>query len=346
MNEQTNAGNSIEASIFTAQSQGTSAPVSPNPSPDSQGPSTKTNVLFCDAFLVSRRATGPRSAFGKERSKRNALKHGILAKAVLLKGESRSEFNAFLKGLFEAIQPEGALEETLVQKLAMDLWRYRRFLISVTAEVSRSNEFLEWDKEREQTEDAYRITNARSQKGEWAGIDSDGGLLRRIANPEILDLCIELLGALRNNIKARGFDQPSDDRVLTKIYGLGQSLHQTLCKKYDVWQKMANCSEKRRKENGYASPEEYAARMVAVIDAEIEKLVQYRQAQREIDSAKIALDKRRGLIPATPNLDLFSRYETHIDRSIDRTLSQLERLQRMRLGQPIPPPIKIDVSRS
>ena len=38
------------------------------------------------------------------------------------------------------------------------------------------------------------------------------------------------------------------------------------------------------------------------------------------------------------------RYEASIERAFDRTLSQIERAQRMRLGQPILPPIKLDVS--
>jgi hypothetical protein len=43
-------------------------------------------------------------------------------------------------------------------------------------------------------------------------------------------------------------------------------------------------------------------------------------------------------------LDRLQGYEAHLDRAFDRTLSQLERLQRMRLGQPTPPEIKVNVS--
>ena len=41
---------------------------------------------------------------------------------------------------------------------------------------------------------------------------------------------------------------------------------------------------------------------------------------------------------------LIQRYESNLLRDFDRTLSQLERLQRIRLGQPVPPPIKLDIS--
>jgi hypothetical protein len=35
------------------------------------------------------------------------------------------------------------------------------------------------------------------------------------------------------------------------------------------------------------------------------------------------------------------RYETSLDRSFDRTLKQLERLQRMRSGQPVLPKLEV-----
>ncbi len=44
------------------------------------------------------------------------------------------------------------------------------------------------------------------------------------------------------------------------------------------------------------------------------------------------------------NADEFIRYEVNLERAIDRTLVQLERLQRMRLGQPVPPPVKVQLS--
>jgi len=43
-------------------------------------------------------------------------------------------------------------------------------------------------------------------------------------------------------------------------------------------------------------------------------------------------------------LDRLLRYEASLERTFDRTLNQLERLQRMRLGQPVPPPVKVELS--
>ena len=86
---------------------------------DEAGPGTSVSI---------HKATGPRTPAGKERSRRNALKHGIFSKVALLKNESRSEFDSLLAGLREDLQPEGTLEQALVEKLAISLWRFRRFL--------------------------------------------------------------------------------------------------------------------------------------------------------------------------------------------------------------------------
>src|SRR6266852_6192159 len=78
--------------------------------------------------LAHRRATGPRTELGKQRSSQNAIKHGIFSEVTVLKGESRAKYQALLGGLWETFLPEG-LEEILVEKLATILWRHRRLLV-------------------------------------------------------------------------------------------------------------------------------------------------------------------------------------------------------------------------
>jgi len=41
--------------------------------------------------------------------------------------------------------------------------------------------------------------------------------------------------------------------------------------------------------------------------------------------------------------ELLLRYEASLERSIDRTLTQLERLQRTRLGLAVPPPVRVEI---
>jgi hypothetical protein len=80
----------------------------------------------------AQRSTGPRTEEGKRRSRRNALKHGILASALVIDGEEgtedRAEFEELLDGLQLDLSPVGALEEMLVEKIAVCWWRQKRAL--------------------------------------------------------------------------------------------------------------------------------------------------------------------------------------------------------------------------
>jgi len=82
-----------------------------------------------------RRNGGPRSRLGKARSRRNALKHGLCAKAVLLEGESSAEFAALLKGYRNYWRPVETPEEEAVTGLAYTAWCLRRLPPAERAEI-------------------------------------------------------------------------------------------------------------------------------------------------------------------------------------------------------------------
>lgn len=48
-------------------------------------------------------------------------------------------------------------------------------------------------------------------------------------------------------------------------------------------------------------------------------------------------------VPSQDVVDRLIRCEAHLSREIDRTLSQLERLQRIRLGHAVPPPLRLEI---
>ncbi len=53
----------------------------------------------------------------------------------------------------------------------------------------------------------------------------------------------------------------------------------------------------------------------------------------------IGVEKSGKKPPDRPGLD--RRYEASLEKSFDRTLSQFERMQRIRLGQPVQPQLKV-----
>jgi hypothetical protein len=78
----------------------------------------------------ARLSTGPRTEAGKNRSRHNAIKHGIFSRDVLQSEgfgkEDTKEFADLLTGLLEDCKPIGVQEEILVQRIALCLWRLKR----------------------------------------------------------------------------------------------------------------------------------------------------------------------------------------------------------------------------
>jgi hypothetical protein len=93
------------------------------------------------------RSTGPKSPEGKDAIKLNALKHGLLAKGALLPGEDSDSFQELSDRMCGDLQPEGALEMALVERIVAGLWRLLR-LQRVEAGIFE-NEILIASRDRE-----------------------------------------------------------------------------------------------------------------------------------------------------------------------------------------------------
>jgi hypothetical protein len=81
------------------------------------------------------KSTGPKTRAGKAASSGNAVQHGILSRHLILPSESRDEFDALLQQLMTEQQPVGTLEQALVERMAVALWRQRRLVAAETAQV-------------------------------------------------------------------------------------------------------------------------------------------------------------------------------------------------------------------
>src|SRR5262249_35527489 len=77
----------------------------------------------------ARRSTGPRTPSGKAAVAQNALKHGLLARAVLLPDDGAASARALAglaTSLYTELKPEGPVEHALVDRIVASLWRLRR----------------------------------------------------------------------------------------------------------------------------------------------------------------------------------------------------------------------------
>jgi hypothetical protein len=72
------------------------------------------------------RSTGPITPAGKQRSRRNALRHGLSAETVITAVEDIDDYRAFEAAVIVDYDARTAVERELVLRLASLLWRLRR----------------------------------------------------------------------------------------------------------------------------------------------------------------------------------------------------------------------------
>ena len=84
---------------------------------DKQAKANRQNAL---------KSTGPKTPEGKDAVRRNALRHGLLSREVLLHGEDEVTFKELSESLRAELQPAGELENLLVDRIIAAHWRLRR----------------------------------------------------------------------------------------------------------------------------------------------------------------------------------------------------------------------------
>ena len=74
----------------------------------------------------ARKSTGPITQEGRERSRCNAVRHGLTAETVIAALEDAEDYKAFEAAVIADYDAQSAVERELVLRLASLLWRLRR----------------------------------------------------------------------------------------------------------------------------------------------------------------------------------------------------------------------------
>lgn len=72
------------------------------------------------------RSRGPKTAEGKQRSARNATRHGLLARCVVLENESEEAFRKVIAEHVDCFDTPGGVGFGMIEEMASAYWRLRR----------------------------------------------------------------------------------------------------------------------------------------------------------------------------------------------------------------------------
>jgi len=113
----------------------------------------------------ARKSTGPRTPAGKAVVALNAMKHGLLSRECLVKGENEADLVDFGKRLRSQLAPAGELELLLVDRIVSTAWRLRRLVAVETMlfnEETALGQAFKYGREKMGVLSRYEVTLERS----------------------------------------------------------------------------------------------------------------------------------------------------------------------------------------
>lgn len=169
------------------------------------------------------KSTGPRTGGGKTIVAKNALKHGLLAKQVILPDENKGDFEALRSGVFEQYAPVQAVETMLVNRLAYLLWRLLRVTRIETSIMARE-EIAEQIHEAQNT--IHQYTNP---KLDFGAVCSDSQSEYEAAQAKLENL----KARLNSHSAGLPFFRCTDSDIFTKLSRYETSLERSICR--TIW---------------------------------------------------------------------------------------------------------------
>lgn len=94
------------------------------------------------------KSTGPRTEYGKRRSRSNAVRHGLTAETVITAFENAADYAAFEVNIASDYRTVTATDQILVARLASVLWRLRRSTSIETGMFQLQGELMGKTKDR------------------------------------------------------------------------------------------------------------------------------------------------------------------------------------------------------
>jgi len=277
----------------------------------------------------ARLSTGPRSPRGKLVVSKNAIKHGLLARHVVVlddcAGEKKEDFETLLSQLWEHHIPLGAMEEILVEKIAVLLWRHARVLRAENGEIRK------------------RVSSAKSDVlSELLANTNDYPDNTMVQSP-LENECVRASAAatVLHHVK----------RELTEIGHISKPLREALVASIGYVQSplVTACLTMESKVKEHEGCEKAPAKVLEPETADIIKAIDIELAVLET-SKQLASDDRQlrveseilsRSLPPDGAIEKILRYDAHIERQLYRAIHELERLQRRRMGEAVPPPLAV-----
>mgnify|MGYP007070628863 CR=1 FL=1 len=280
----------------------------------------------------AQKSTGPRTDTGRAVSKMNAFKHGIRSRQVLVRSqhfsESPSQFKSLHHRFVAELNPVGPVEEMLVDQIVTTHWRLRRALMAESGEIALSVE--------RSYRHRRRLPSPQLQSMQWR---AQGDPVAAMRESELGHIVLETcLDGARQAVERDG------ELTEAALQDLVQQLGGAPCQlTRDLEELRLRLAQNPDGLDPAALREENKAQALARLDRELERLLSAKKTCIQREAAEEEAHLATDVVPPLFALDRIMRYETNLERQLYRALSHLDRLQRRRQGEAVPP-LAVEVS--
>jgi hypothetical protein len=269
-------------------------------------------------------ATGPKTTSGKEIVSKNAIKHGIFTKDLIVssevENESENEYQDILNNLVDCLMPCNQMENLLVEKIAVDFWRLRRTIRFETGSITQAVDSLLKEYYSYSRPDNKKIDEEIQEKQN--NMKWNTSYLECLANGEVSFDKPEWYG---NDIES---DIANDFYMIAKsIDNLTKEEKEWLCCSYDLTFKELH---QLLQKYGYTESEKISAKLIELYNEEIRSIennIQNLSNQKQANDESNKLLYMLGMIPAANNTEKVLKYERSLQKSIYQNLIMLKKLQ-------------------
>lgn len=273
----------------------------------------------------AKRSTGPKTPDGKAVSRMNALRHGILARSVVVQGEqifeSTREFQKLSRELYHSLAPDGPLEEILVDQIIAVTWRLRRVRTAESGEIALSVDDACWRRE------------SANPRGHLRKIEDtpfpDPLFTRLLRSSWGCDTLLSFLRELRVKVEKDGLSYEVLDYARKPF---GKESYPLVSGLNFLYTRPGSRDDMR--ENALNQ-----------IDEEIREVeIQMAVCQHH----EITTEKERQMaatLPSAATLEKIHRYETALCRQLYRAMIHLEHMQRRRCAENVPASLTLDLQK-
>ena len=267
------------------------------------------------------RSTGPKTPEGKKKVSRNAVKHGLLSKEVVIKKgdgkENEREYRQLLRRVCEDWQPVGVLEESQVAIIVECLWTLRRVQRCETAALrSRlDTAHLDYEMLLKKRFDHAALISVRFGKRDQLLQTSRG-----------IRFLIQTLEAAMNELSETRYLTAETHRQLQLCCGKGDRNFAVMCEDFVGAHKEDDVTPDPWLDEPRIDALEEIDGEVSLLQEVLERVLEMEELELERRMANFGL-------PTGKEADRLLRYRTAIERRFYKAIEQLKALQTWRKGE-------------